>query len=364
MARQIFLAENFCYTDNALAFFARNLQQRWILARDFRDRCVPQETHHLAGEVRRAVPFADQVVNLAENIFAPAFRHCLHHLFQNVRGRGADQIADRVGRDASAGGSDGLVENRQRIAHGAVAGFGEQGESVVIGLNVFAGDQVTQLGDDGVELHGTEAEVLAARADGLRNVLGLRGREHEDDVVRWLLQRLEQRVERGVGNLMGFVENVNFEAVARWLVACALAQFADFVDAAIGSGVDFNDINSVSGTNLSTRFADSAGLGRRLILRTAIESGGQNSGDGGLADATMAAENVAVGGAALFDGILQGPGNVLLSDDLGEFLRTVFAGQDGVTHGRKSRLYGMGGQLGAAKNAKTLSPLAKERCKR
>src|SRR5271165_621996 len=53
----------------------------------------------------------------------------------------------------------------------------------------------------------------------------------------------------------------------------------------------------------------------------------------------MAAKDVAVGGARLLDGVLQGAGNVLLSDDLGESLRTVFAGQDGVTHGRKSRLY-------------------------
>jgi hypothetical protein len=46
----------------------------------------------------------------------------------------------------------------------------------------------------------------------------------------------------------------------------------------------------------------------------------------------MAAENVAVGSAALLNGILQGTGNVLLSDDLREFLRTIFASQNRVTH--------------------------------
>ncbi len=138
----------------------------------------------------------------------------MHHLFENVGGRGADQIANGVGGDASAGGSDGLVENRERVAHGAVAGFGEQGESIVVGFDVFARDQVAQLGDDGVELDGAKTEVLAARADGLRNVFGLRGREHEDDVVGRLFQRLEQGVEGRVGDLVGFVENVDFEAVA------------------------------------------------------------------------------------------------------------------------------------------------------
>jgi hypothetical protein len=39
---------------------------------------------------------------------------------------------------------------------------------------------------------------------------------------------------------------------------------------------------------------------------------------------------------------LKGAGDVLLADDLGEFLGAIFAGQDGVTHGRKRRLYVMG----------------------
>ena len=46
----------------------------------------------------------------------------------------------------------------------------------------------------------------------------------------------------------------------------------------------------------------------------------------------MAAEDVAVRGASLLQSILQGPGDVLLSDHLGEFLRTIFARQDGVAH--------------------------------
>jgi len=46
----------------------------------------------------------------------------------------------------------------------------------------------------------------------------------------------------------------------------------------------------------------------------------------------VTAEDVAVGAASLLDGVLQGAGNVLLSDDLGEPLRTIFARQDGVAH--------------------------------
>ncbi len=93
------------------------------------------------------------------------------------------------------------------------------------------------------------------------------------------------------------------------------------------------------------------GSGTGLILGAAVQGHGQDAGDGRFADAAMAAEDVAVGGASLLDGVLQGAGDVLLSDDLGEFLRTVFAGQDGVTHGRKRRLYvNVRGELPANKS--------------
>jgi hypothetical protein len=49
----------------------------------------------------------------------------------------------------------------------------------------------------------------------------------------------------------------------------------------------------------------------------------------------MPAENVAVCDPALLDGILESPGNVLLPDDFGKLLRTVFSGENLVAHGRK-----------------------------
>ena len=71
-----------------------------------------------------------------------------------------------------------------------------------------------QLGHDVVELDGVKAEVLAAGADGLRNVLRLRGRHHEDDVLGRFFQGLQQRIEGGIGDLVGFVEDVDLVAIA------------------------------------------------------------------------------------------------------------------------------------------------------
>ena len=189
---------------------------------------------------------------------------------------------------------------------------------------------------DIVEAHGVKAEVLAARADGLRNVLRLRRRHHEHDVAGRLFQGLQQRVEGGVGNLVRFVKDVDLEAVAGRAIARGLAQLANLVNAAIGGRVDLDHVHRVAGADLAARVANSARLGHRMVLRLAIQRHGQDASDGRLANAAVSAEDVAVGDAPLLDGILQRAGDVLLPDHLGELLWTVFARQNLITHGEEN----------------------------
>ena len=177
--------------------------------------------------------------------------------------------------------------------------------------------------------------MLAAGADGLRNILRLGGRQHEYDVPGRLFQSLQQRVEGCVGDLVGFVQDINLEAVARGTVARSLAQFTDFVNATVGGGVNLDHVNRVAGTDFSTGFADSAGLWDWMILGTAVQGHRQDAGNGCLPDAAVAAENVAVGRPSLLDGILQSARNMFLSDDFGELLRTVLARQNLIAHGRE-----------------------------
>ena len=105
--------------------------------------------------------------------------------------------------------------------------------------------------------------MLAARADGLRDILGLGGGHHENDVAGRLFERFEQGVEGGVGDLVGLVENVDFETVAGGAIAGGVAEFADFVDAAIGGRVNFDHVDGVAGANLGAGIADAARLGLR-----------------------------------------------------------------------------------------------------
>ncbi len=225
---------------------------------------------------------------------------------------------------------DGLIHDGECVAHGAVAGLGEEREGGVVGLDAFRVGDGAELAENVDELDGVEREVLAARADGLGDVFGLSGGHHEDDVVGWLLEGFQERVEGGVGDLVRLVEDVDFVAVARGAIAGGVAEFADLVDAAVGGGVDFDDVDCVAGADLDAGLADFTGLGRGADFRAdgiaAVERHGQDAGDGGLADAAVAGEDVAVGDAVLGERVHQGHGDVILPDDVGEALGTILAG--------------------------------------
>ena len=141
-----------------------------------------------------------------------------------------------------------------------------------------------------------------------------------------LFQRLQQRVKGGVGDLVCFVEDPDLVAIAGGTVTRSVAQFADLVDATVGGRVDLDDVDGIACANLGTGIANTARLGHRMVLRTAVQGHRQDARDGGLADAAVSAEDVAVCDALLLDGVLQGAGDVVLPDDIGEFLWPVFAG--------------------------------------
>ena len=114
--------------------------------------------------------------------------------------------------------------------------------------------------DQLVKIHGAKAEVLAARRNGRRNLVRFRGAEHENGPGRRLFDGLQQRVEGFVGDLVRFVDDEDFVAVARRLIAHVLAQFAHFVDAAIGGGVDFDHVHRPARRDLPATRAHPAGL--------------------------------------------------------------------------------------------------------
>ena len=195
-----------------------------------------------------------------------------------------------------AAAGDGLIQRRQRIAHAAFARLRQHAQRFLVGLDAFLlGDPLHAL-HQLIEIDRAETELLAARSDGGGDLVRLGGAQHEDHPLGRLLQRLEQRVEGFAGDLVRFVDDEDFVAVARGTVADVLAQLAHFVDAAIGGRVDLDHVHRRSRGDLHATGAHAAGRGRGSFF--AVQAARQNARDGGFAGAALARKNVAVRDAA------------------------------------------------------------------
>ncbi len=182
--------------------------------------------------------------------------------------------------------------------------------------------------DQSFKFHGTKAEVLAARCNRRRDLVRFGGAQHEHGPGGRLLDGLQQRVEGFVGDLVRFVDDEYLVTVARRLVAHVLAQFAHFIDAAVGCSVDLDHIHRAARRDFCNH--DTARLAGWTVH--AIEAARQNARHGGLAGPALPRKNVAVRDAVLRDGVFERGLDVLLVHHVGERLGPVLAGDD-LVHG-------------------------------
>ena len=143
---------------------------------------------------------------------------------------------------------------------------------------------------------------------------------------RRFLERFQQRVEGLVGELMGFVDDVDFEAVAGRTVAQVLDNRAGVVDLAIGRAVDLDHVERAAGANLDAGRAFAARIGRRAAF--AVEASRHDSRGGGLADAANPGEQKGVRDPAGLERLDQRAGHMLLADQVIEALGAPFARED------------------------------------
>ena len=142
----------------------------------------------------------------------------------------------------------------------------------------------------------------------------LRGGQNEQQVLRRLLQNLQQGVEGGDGQHVYLVDDVHplFQhggGIDRFLTQCA-----HLIHAVVGGGVQLRHIQQHAAVDTPAGVALAA---RRAVHgMLAVHRLGQNSGAGGLAGAPGAGEQVGVAHAALGHLPLQSVGDVGLSHHL------------------------------------------------
>src|SRR5260370_4239116 len=97
--------------------------------------------------------------------------------------------------------------------------------------------------------------MLRARADRISEILRLRGGHNEERFVRRLLERLQQRVGSLVGEHVRFVEDDDLVAPAYRRITHHIAQLTNLVDASIGGGIDLENIQGTSRSDLTAGIA-------------------------------------------------------------------------------------------------------------
>ncbi|CAG2154866.1 hypothetical protein LMG26296_05634 [Cupriavidus plantarum] len=192
---------------------------------------------------------------------------------------------------------NGLIGQRQRIAHGTVRRLREQPQRIAIMRNAFLCKDMVEVRDDMSRRHLLEVELQAARQHRDRNLLRIGGGKNELDVPRRLLQRLQHRVEGVVGEHVHFVDHVDLEPAHRRCIHRLVQQLRHFIDAAVGGRVHLDVVDEPPAVDLLARLALPAWLGRdapAAVNTRAVERLGQNPRERGLADAARAGEQIGV----------------------------------------------------------------------
>src|SRR5579875_1698006 len=175
-----------------------------------------------------------------------------------------------------------------------------------------------------------KAKMLAARLNcGGKLVRFSRG-QNKERALRRLFQGFQQGVERLGGEHVDFVDDEHLVMITSWQVARVFAQLTDFVDAAVGGGVDFENIHRVAGGNLPAGGAFTARSDGGAFH--AVERLGQDAGHCGLAHPPRARKDVTVRHAMGANGVLQCFAHQVLADHVIKSLGSIFAGNDLVGH--------------------------------
>ena len=247
----------------------------------------------------------------------------LHERRRLPRAREAEDLAGLVDRHRALRSGGALVEQAHRIAQTAVCQPRQKRSRIRLELDALLIGDIIQTAHDILRHDAPEGEALAARQDRSRHLMQLRRRQNEQQVLRRLLDDLEQGVERAQREHMHLVDDIHALFDLRRGIDGVVAQSTDAVHAVIRGGVDLQHVHARARIDAPAGGAAVAGV---AVLRIfAVHGLGQNFSAGRLAGAARAREQIGMAQAAGLELILQSLGHALLTDDVVKGLRAVFA---------------------------------------
>ena len=193
-------------------------------------------------------------------------------------------------RQLSRGRGGALVKQTQAVPHSAVRQTGDHPRRAVVKINVLLIGDVLQPRRDVLLTDAPEGKPLAPGQNRRRNLVQLRGRKNEQQMLRRLLDDLQQRVEGRNGEHMHLVDDIYPHFHLRRRINGVVPQVADVVHAVVGRGVDLQHVHAGAGIDGLAGFADVAGV--TVVGIQAVDRLRQNLGAAGLARAPGAGEQI------------------------------------------------------------------------
>ena len=281
---------------------------------------VAHMRHQVARQLKRIIALLDLCANEPIEFSNITLGNSAGKLAQDLVRNLAQKRAGIVRMHGAVAKNAQLLQRGKRVAHTALGMARHDGERLVVVIEALLLTHVGQAMFDILVADAVEIEALAAREDGLQNLLRVGGAQHEDHVCRRLLERLEQRVERRRREHVNLVDDIDLVLAAhRGKVDGVDDLLAHIVHARAACGIELVDIGVVAlGDELAlltgaVGHAPACALGARCLGITAQQRLGKDARHGGLARAARSAEQVCVGQAPLGDGVLERRDDMLLA---------------------------------------------------
>ena len=177
---------------------------------------------HLLQRARGRQAQAAQRVDLAQHRAGVAPRERLDERLAWLRST-VPSIARTAALLERAGAvGDGLVGERQRVAHRAARAARQQAQRAGVERDALGAQHLLQVGGHRLGRHRPQVELQAAAEHRGQHLLGVGRGQHELEVLGRLLQRLQQRVEGVLRELVRLVDHEDLVAAHARLVGGAL----------------------------------------------------------------------------------------------------------------------------------------------
>ncbi len=148
----------------------------------------------------------------------------------------------------------------------------------------------------------------------------LGGGQHKDGMWRRFFEGFEQRVKGRVGQHVDFVDDINLVAALVRGEGDLVAEAANLIDAAVGGGVDLNQVQGATFVDAHANGALVAGL--TVLGIEAVHGLGKDARGARFARSARPGEQVGVANAPRAQRVEQRLGYVFLTDQLGKVTRT------------------------------------------